>query len=715
MTIGIDLGTTNSVVASIDDYGKTIVHRNQDGRTITPSVVYFADEKVVVGNDAKEAQRVGETNVASFFKRRMGEAGYRFVLSSGTEKTAIQLSACVLSQLKADAERELGHAVTNAVITVPAYFHDDERKATIEAGRMAGLDILQLINEPTAAAIAYGLTRPLSATRTVLVYDLGGGTFDVTLLQMSAGEIRVLTSEGDAELGGKDWDGRIVDFLAAEFNSEFGADPLNDSVAIGDLWVAAEDAKKTLTERKTAKVILSHDGEKGRYDLSRERFEQLCTDLVDRTFLLVDEILGTQRLSAKNIDEVLLVGGSTRMPMIHEALEKKFGKKPADGVNVDEVVAIGAAMCARGHAQSKVPTGLAALGPSKRTGGALSLGGIKVTDVTPHSLGMIAVNENCSAYINSIILPKDLAIPRLESRPYQHYTRADDDNRLEVFMTQGELEQPDQVMYLGRYVVQRVPHNPEGAVVEIDYAYDLSGSVQVIARDAATGAKLDLKVEPLPEDIPARFMEPPPKSNVQHVTVYLAFDLSGSMSGQPLDEAKKAGVAFLEQVDLTHSSMGVIVVADRAMTVLPACQNASKINRAITGLSIGMDGVGYGNLAHPFDETKKLLDKVDGPRFLVALADGVWSNQPTAVGRAKALHQSGIDVIAIGFGGADQQFLRDIASCDEGSFFTSLGGLTSTFSTIAQVITKKQGDFQRESKTESGLSKKNLWGMLGRR
>lgn len=714
MTIGIDLGTTNSVCVSVDDDGKVTVHGNEDGKSVTPSVVFFDGSRTIVGDEAKEAQRVGEPDVTSFFKRSMGEAGFRFVRSNGDEESAVELSACVLRQLKADAERELGRSVKDAVITVPAYFHDDERKATKAAGELAGLNVLQLINEPTAAAIAYGISKPTSGERTVMVYDLGGGTFDVTLLRLSAEETRVLTSEGDAELGGKDWDARIVDFLAAEFSSEFGSDPLENSVAIGDLWIAAEDAKKTLTDRKVAKVVISHDGEKGRYELTREKFSQLCSDLVDRTFVLVNEVLQTQNLAVEEIDEVLLVGGSTRMPMIDEALQEKFKKPPAHGVNVDEAVAIGAAMCARGHSQSEQPSGLAALGPGKSTGGALCLGGVTITDVTPHSLGMIAINEDETAYINSIILPKDQSIPRLESRPYQHYTRLGDSNPLEVFMTQGEQERPEQVKYLGRYVVPKVPHDPDGTVVEIDYAYDLSGSVQVTARLAGASENLDVQVETIPEDVPARFMGAPESSAIGHVSVYLAFDLSGSMAGQPLKGAKEAALAFLEQIDLSHCSVGVLVVADRTLTVLEACQNASKISSAISGLATGMSGIGYGNMDHPFNDALKLLEGVEGPRFVITLADGVWANQSTAVARAKALHEAGIDVIAIGFGGADQKFLRQIASCEEGSFFTTLNGLSQTFSSIAQVLTKSRGGGGSMSVSESPApeSKRKFWGSI---
>jgi molecular chaperone DnaK (HSP70) len=706
--VGIDLGTTNSAVAVVDDSGKAVVLPNRHGKSITPSVVWFDENRVIIGEEAKEEMRVGGS-VASFFKRMMGEADFRFV-SAGVERSAIELSSCVLRALREDAERALGHPVTDAVITVPAYFHDPQRKATLEAGRLAGLNVLQLINEPTAAAIAYGAAKEAKGTRKVLVYDLGGGTFDVTLLEISPEQTRVLTSAGDAELGGKDWDARVVDYLAAEFLREYGINPLEDAVAIGDVWVAAEDAKRVLTDRQSTTVFIAHEGEKGRYTFSRVQFEELCQDLVERTYDTVREVLNSRTLTAADVAEVLLVGGSTRMPMIQQGLTKLFGREPSHGVNVDEAVALGAAICAQAHTASKGPTGLAALAPGETTGQGMLLGGSRVTDVTPHSLGMIAINEDNTAYLNSIILPKDQAVPRRESRPYQHHTRPDDDNLLEIFMTQGEREAVDQVIYLGRYVIPRVPHETGGAaIVNIDYAYDLSGSVQVSAQLKSTGIELSMTIEPLPGDVPQRFLSPPPKPVIPHVTVYLAFDLSGSMSGEPLEEAQKAAMAFLGQVDLSHCSMGVIAVADSTKTVLQASQNASKIKSAIKSLHIGM--VGGGNSAHPFDEAMRWLKSAKPPRFLITLADGAWSNQGLAIKRAKALHQAEIDVIAIGFGGADRAFLNAIASCDQGSFFTSLNGLTSTFSSIAQVITRTQGG---HSSTPAGgqQTKSGFWGLL---
>ncbi|MEN8217149.1 MAG: VWA domain-containing protein [Pseudomonadota bacterium] len=289
-------------------------------------------------------------------------------------------------------------------------------------------------------------------------------------------------------------------------------------------------------------------------------------------------------------------------------------------------------------------------------------------------------------------MPKNAEIPCQETRPYQHRTLRSGENQLEIFMTQGETESPEDVAYLGRYVVQDIPHQKGGlAVIDVGYHYDESGTVQVDAKARNNKQKLKIKIEKLPSDVPQRFMKPPELQveEPEHVTAYLAFDLSGSMSGMPLDEAKKAALGFLKNSDLSHCSIGIIAFSDRVKTKLKASQNARKIENAINDLTMGETG--YGNDTHPFDEINSLMTGLDGRRFGIVLADGVWSNQKRAVERAKQCHSNEIDIIAIGFGGADKKFLKAIASSDEDSFYTSMDGLVETFSTIAQVLAETGG------------------------
>jgi len=380
--VGIDLGTTNSAIARLDAHGQPVVMPNVEGNSITPSVICFRDGEILVGDTAKEMQALGTWPVAAFFKRQMGDPLFLFH-ADGTDYTAADLSAVLLRKLKSDAEAHVNERITHAVITVPAYFRDGERKATIAAGAAAGLDGLQVINEPTAAAVAYGLSREQVGCR-LMVYDLGGGTFDVTLLDLTKDGVRVRTSDGDHQLGGKDWDDRIIEFLAGRFKDEFGADPLEDAESLADLLIQAEDAKKKLTSFDSTTIAITHDGRRGRYQLDRAKFEEVTSDLMERTVSLTKRVLEDMRLRPKDIDGVLLVGGSTRMPMVHRFVEDAFGRPPMGGVNVDEAVALGAAVVAAEQMahQKRGPSLFALRGP------------VKTIDVTNHSLGMIAVNAD---------------------------------------------------------------------------------------------------------------------------------------------------------------------------------------------------------------------------------------------------------------------------------------------------------------------------------
>jgi molecular chaperone DnaK len=689
LAIGIDLGTTNSAIAYLDEQGKPVVIPNDMGDSITPSVICFKEGKQLIGEEGKEMQALGMYPVAAFFKRQMGDDLFIFH-ADGIDYSSTELSTLLLKKLKKDAEAYLSQTITDVVITVPAYFRDPERKATIEAGKAAGLNVLQVINEPTAAAVAYGLNKTAKKQR-ILIYDLGGGTFDVTLLELEKDNVRVKNSDGDHQLGGKDWDDRIIEFLASKFQDEYGLDPLEEAESLADLLVQAEETKKRLTSFEKTVISITHEGEKGKYELDRATFEQITADLMERTMSMTMRVLEDMRLKPSHIDGVLLVGGSTRMPMVHKFIEKQFGKQPMTGINVDEAVALGAALVAEERLNSKSKPIFALKGR------------VKTIDVTNHSLGMIAINQNQTAYINSIILPKNAEIPCQETRPYQHRTRSSGENQLEIFMTQGESESPEDVAYLGRYVVSGIPYEKAGlTVIDVGYHYDESGTVQVDAK-ARNKQKLKVKIEKLPNDVPQRFMKPPELQveEPEHVTAYLAFDLSGSMSGTPLEEAKKAALGFLKNSDLSHCSIGIIAFSDTVKTKLKASQNARKIKNAINDLTMGETG--YGNDTHPFDEINSLMKRIEGRRFSIVLADGVWANQDKAIKRAKQCHSNEIDIIAIGFGGADKKFLKAIASSDEDSFYTSMEGLVETFSTIAQVISETGGGITLGNKQKRGL------------
>ena len=309
VSIGIDLGTTYSVMAYIDESGEPKVIPNQEGRTLTPSVVSFNEESLIVGAEAKDEQRNGSSDIAAFFKRLMGDEYYLYEYNNKTYDT-IDLSSLVLQKLKEDAEAYLGQTVKDAVITVPAYFNNFQREATLEAGKRAGFNVLSIVNEPTAAAIAYGFKEG-SGNRNILVYDLGGGTFDVTIARVDETSIKVLSTDGDHNLGGKDFDDRLVLYVCEQFEKEYGLDPLEDEGILNEILASAEQAKVRLTNLRKTSISIVYKGCKGNYEVTKELMEELTRDLLERTWNLANVAVVNAHLNWYEIDNIILVGGST--------------------------------------------------------------------------------------------------------------------------------------------------------------------------------------------------------------------------------------------------------------------------------------------------------------------------------------------------------------------------------------------------------------------
>lgn len=683
--VGIDLGTTYSAVAYIDATGKPAIIPNEYGHAITPSVVYLGGPTPVVGEDAKEQQAVGQPGIASFFKRNMDDT--QFLLSfSGRDYTPIDLSSFVLAYLKAQAERHFGSEVNDAVITVPAYFTHVQRSATIEAGQKAGLNVLKIISEPTAAALAYGL-RPNQSNQRVLVYDLGGGTFDISLVEITPTELRVIATAGDHSLGGKDWDDRLMVYIDSLFKEEFEIDLFGKDP--NELRVKAEKLKHALSSRQSAEMRVQAGGYTGTYTVSREKFEEMTLDLMERTQMLTEQVLGEKGMTWGDITGVLPVGGSTRMQMVRSYIEHMSGKPPMGGINPDEAVALGAAIQAAMEVEATTGGGQATF----------RLAGRKSTvDVIAHSLGMIAENEDRTRYINSILIKKNHPIPASNTHRYAKTLRRSGDTEMEVYLTQGESEDPQYCAYIGRYVFSGFPPIADKtAELDIIYEYDKNGVVHISAVECSTRTPLRLSVEPTPTDVPARFAGRPIDQQVREpLTVYLAFDLSGSMTGRPLAEAQKAAEKFVSQCDLTSTSIGLISFSDSVLVEQMATQHSKEIIKAIRHLAIGRTG--GGNSDHPFRDIYDLLRTTDSIRYAIVLADGVWSCQSDAIIQAKHCHEAGIEVIAIGFGGADRAFLNKIASSSEQSFFTDMNRLSEAFSTIARDLTASGGEKRAQGK-----------------
>ncbi|MBS4742320.1 molecular chaperone DnaK [Bacillus safensis] len=468
--IGIDLGTTNSCVAVLEG-GEPKVIANAEGARTTPSVVAFKNGERQVGEVAKR-QSITNPNTIMSVKRHMG-TDYK-VEVEGKNYTPQEISAIILQHLKSYAEGYLGEEVTKAVITVPAYFNDAERQATKDAGKIAGLEVERIINEPTAAALAYGLDKT-EEDQTILVYDLGGGTFDVSILELGDGVFEVRSTAGDNRLGGDDFDQVIIDHLVAEFKKENGIDLSKDKMALQRLKDAAEKAKKDLSGVSSTQISLPFitAGEAGplhlELTLTRAKFEELSADLVERTMTPVRQALKDAGLSASEIDKVILVGGSTRIPAVQEAIKKETGKEPHKGVNPDEVVALGAAI------QGGVITG--------------DVKDVVLLDVTPLSLGI----ETMGGVFTKLI-ERNTTIPTSKSQVFS--TAADNQTAVDIHVLQGERPMAADNKTLGRFQLTDIPPAPRGVPqIEVSFDIDKNGIVNVRAKDMGTGKEQNITIK----------------------------------------------------------------------------------------------------------------------------------------------------------------------------------------------------------------------------
>ena len=477
--VGIDLGTTFSAIAYINSHGKPEVISNREGERTTPSVIFFEEDGTpVVGQAARNQAIVEPGRTIRFIKREMGNPSYR-VNIDGEDRFPEYLSALILKKLKVDAEAQLGQPITRAVISVPAYFKDAQREATRQAAQMAGLEVLRIINEPTAAALAYGRDK-VKGRQTILVYDFGGGTFDVSIVRVEDNKFTILGTDGNAKLGGKDVDQRLVDHLAEEFQREHAIDLRAERFTHQDLWDRAEQAKKDLSFRENVAVTLSSGDKVIRVDLDREIFRQLTEDLITETQECMEGLLKATGLSWSSIDVVLLAGGSSRIPAVRDMIKQVSGKDTAKDLNPDECVALGAAIQTLALVD-EVDNGSSSAPQNQSCD-------IVVQDVASHSLGVKAMSADRKGYVNSIIIPRFSPIPCEEKRPFTTYE--DNQKKVEIEVLQGEDPDPKSpdVNLVGKLSLTDLPPHKAGQLrIEVALRYNADGVIEVVAKESISG------------------------------------------------------------------------------------------------------------------------------------------------------------------------------------------------------------------------------------
>lgn len=731
--IGIDLGTTYSAVAYVSGGVPQIIQTTQNSVT-TPSAVYFdKDGNLEIGEEAKQEQKYKE-QVATFYKRNIGQSTADYYLEDGNAYSAIDLSSIFLKELVRRVEEKMKQKVEGAVITVPAYFTDHEKSNTRKAAENAGIKVLHMINEPTAAAIAYGLDK--EDDKKILVYDLGGGTFDVSVAEIKKDKLSIIATIGDFQLGGKNWDSEICQWAAEQFEAEYQDDFSGDSEQMDALMVDVEKLKRRLTTAEAAELRINYEGNKGIYKLSEQEFRRRTRHLLERTGALIQKMFEDENISWADIDDVILVGGSTRMRMVEDYITELRGKPALHGINADEAVALGAALMADAVSQTMNSFSL-----SGNMNFELVVGDKKVADVISHSLGLIAAKEvqrgsdKYRVFYNEIMIRKNT---NLENAAVTKRFKLNSDTQ-DIYLTQWESDSlPESQAIIGKYqvtgIVKKTPFN-------VTYFHNPDGTVNITAEQDGRKLNVQKVLDYADRSFEDELIKPPAKG-----AIVIAIDLSGSMSdigdeagvkellnrastGRLSDEeikqiellqqwaeamdsrnwlavynattlnwftalgmAKKAVRQFVEMFPATSVSFSIVGFADKNKIFCPITNDVNAIFRAVNQLEIS-DETGYSNEAQPMNLMYDMLSEKKRTEqlafaYAVVLTDGYWEKKASsdALKAKKKYIQAGMGIIAQGFGSAKEDFIHELATLSNLSGVGDISELGENMSNIAQVI-----------------------------
>lgn len=669
MWVGIDLGTTNSTVSAIDDNtGESVVITNEDGNGYIPSVICFQDDgNIIIGNEAKKMMNQGIGNCISAFKSGMGDKNTVFS-ANGKQYLAEDLSALMIGYLLDNAKANTGEQeITDAVITVPAYFDDLQRKATIRAAQKNGLNVMRIVNEPTSAAVHYGYRS--NKNHMILVYDLGGGTFDATFIRVSNGILDVVATGGNHMLGGLEWDKVILRGIIDKFQSKFGIDPRKNPTHMGILKTASEECKIALSMDEEHIINVKIAEKEVKYRLKRKWFEENTEHLLKETGLSIDALMDENGLTWGDVDEVLLVGGSVKMPSVQKYVRQISGKPVTIRDDVESAVALGAATLADIFGRTNK-----------------GMRSIDIADVTSHSLGALCTDSKSDCFYNKVLIKRNSKIPA-EGVAQFKIVRNNYSKSIDVYILQGDSRNPLDCVVLDHKIITGFNNIGEGVIIDVHAGYDINGIVTL----RATHDDRELIVQNGKMDDDYSWMgghisdAPHRKDELSATNIMFCIDVSRSMEKDgALKEAKKCIKNFIRTIDNEDVHFGLIAFGDKAEYICDFDTDISTLCNRLGNLKPSM--LGRGTDSSPLGMAlNKLLDRI-GIGIIVIVTDGKWGNVKLAQQQSDQCSEKAIPIFAIGLGKIDKPFLNKIANTNEGALFTRISNLDNAFSTIAEAI-----------------------------